>query len=574
MLSSNEPNQKSRPWLLGWLSYFSHRTSPDTPQVFINPSCANEDCTKDFRSYSNPIQTSPILSTNSVASSPTSNEDYIRQHIFNSHNYNHNHSHSHSHNYGYSHGPNQNQNQSQPHQPRQSLTLSLTSERRNSQQTNASSVMSEDQFSSASCHQRDSKERSRLGELWSKARRKHPHYPRFHWPHRLRSSLASTTSLSHEDPHECLQQQQQQQQQMDQYQQQSPQFLQQQQQQSDSGRLYLLPSIQQYSKRQSIGSLISGDLPPVPSRPSSVFCSQPASPNFAALMKDGCLFDYEDDDIEPCSLEPPSIDRWTVKQELVQLALDGVFCSPIDAHTASLDRHVLQVGCGDASWAINVALEYPKSIVVAMDDREGGPPPNRRTVPRNFKFIRCYHTLLDGLRSMPDHAFDLVHVRFLLLSYTGAEYQALINECWRVCKPQGFVEIIEMDMRMYFGTIRVDTSASQRLNSEVIHVIESRSLDPRLARRLQDFFHDLKQLGQSTSAYTSLPLGVWGGRLGVMFREDVETLFNIFQPSVADLNDTTERSEQDMDHQFEKVNREMEQSRAFMNLHYAYAQKL
>ncbi|KAL0094530.1 hypothetical protein F4703DRAFT_1728870 [Phycomyces blakesleeanus] len=326
---------------------------------------------------------------------------------------------------------------------------------------------------------------------------------------------------------------------MDQYQQQSPQFLQQQQQQSDSGRLYLLPSIQQYSKRQSIGSLISGDLPPVPSRPSSVFCSQPASPNFAALMKDGCLFDYEDDDIEPCSLEPPSIDRWTVKQELVQLALDG---------------------CGDASWAINVALEYPKSIVVAMDDREGGPPPNRRTVPRNFKFIRCYHTLLDGLRSMPDHAFDLVHVRFLLLSYTGAEYQALINECWRVCKPQGFVEIIEMDMRMYFGTIRVDTSASQRLNSEVIHVIESRSLDPRLARRLQDFFHDLKQLGQSTSAYTSLPLGVWGGRLGVMFREDVETLFNIFQPN--------------MDHQFEKVNREMEQSRAFMNLHYAYAQKL
>ncbi|KAI9013791.1 hypothetical protein CLU79DRAFT_768750 [Phycomyces nitens] len=521
MFSSNESHTKSRPWVLGWLSYFTHRTAPDTPQVFINPVRVNEDCKDYNKAYPNTIHTSPILSTHSIASSPASNEDHIRQHI-------------------YSNG----------HQPRPSLTLSLTSERRNSQQTNCSSVMSEDQFSSASCHQRDSKERSRLGELWSKARRKHPHYPRFHWPHRLRSSLASTTSLNHEDPHEC-----------------------QQQQQGDFGRLYLLPSIHQYSKRQSIGSLISGDLPPAPSRPSSVFCSQPASPNFAALMKDGCLFGYDDDDVEPCPLEPPSIDRWTVKQELVQLALDGVFCSPIDAHTASLDRHVLQVGCGDGSWAINVALEYPKSIVVAMDDREGGPSPNRRTVPRNFKFIRCYHTLLDGLRSMPDHAFDLVHVRFLLLSYTGAEYQALVNECWRVCKPQGFVELIEMDMRMYFGTILMDTT-SQRLNSEVIHVIESRSLDPRLARRLQDFFHDLKQLGQSTSAYTSLPLGVWGGRLGVMFREDVETLFNIFQPSVADLNDTSERSEQDMERQFEKINREMEQSRAFMNLHYAYAQKL
>ncbi|KAI8381353.1 S-adenosyl-L-methionine-dependent methyltransferase [Radiomyces spectabilis] len=442
-----------------------------------------------------------------------------------------------------------------PHRP--TVANSLSSERRNSQQTIGSSVLSDDQFSSSSCHRRDSNERNVLSELWSKARSRHPHYPRFHWPHYHHRrtnhihSLSSSPRRSDEVvlvlPDNSL---------ASSY------------QDHQHRRPPSLMAQHRHGKRHSITSLISGDNTPVSvgSRPASIFCSQPASPNFAALMKDGHLFDYQDDeDIDPYYLDEPTdrTDRWVVKHELVHLALDGLFCSPLDV---TADKHVLHVGCGEGGWGIEMALRYPKWIIVGIDDYEGGPSPNRRIVPRNFKFIRCYDTLLEGLKSLPDHAFDLVHCRFLILSYSFEQYRQLVKECWRVTKPGGFVEIIEMDMRIYHGRPLVG-SVAQTLNSEVIHVMESRSLDPRLARRLHDLF-DISV----KSNYTSLPLGVWGGRLGVMFRDDVHDLIDSFQTAVAELKQTETRDDQQLEAEFELMDEEMELQRAFMNLHHCFAQ--
>lgn len=105
--------------------------------------------------------------------------------------------------------------------------------------------------------------------------------------------------------------------------------------------------------------------------------------------------------------------------------------------------------------------------------------------------------------------------------------------------------------------------------------MESKSLDPRLARRLKDLFgdgHDRHVMYHGS--YSSLPLGVWGGRLGVMFREDIHRLFELFEPAVAEFNGTPVRTDKELESAFESMDAEMESQWAFMNMHHAYAQKI
>lgn len=213
-------------------------------------------------------------------------------------------------------------------QHRPSITISLTpsvvsSERRNSQQTISSSfTTSDDQYSTtaASYYQRrDSSERSILSELWSKARRRHPNYPRFHWPHRHAQSLGSSP-------------------------QQQPPYMRVQPPTADdsitaaqaAAAAASCPSSYRHQhyyprhfKRHSISSLMtSADNTPSGSRPNSVILSQPTSPNFAALLvkrqnEDDDVDNYWLSDEDSCSCQIFKKERWMIKHELIKLAVDG-----------------------------------------------------------------------------------------------------------------------------------------------------------------------------------------------------------------------------------------------------------
>lgn len=110
-------------------------------------------------------------------------------------------------------------------------------------------------------------------------------------------------------------------------------------------------------------------------------------------------------------------------------------------------------------------------------------------------------------------------------------------------------------------------------NITVISVIESQSLDPRLARRLQDLVVEQEEELLIEVKYISLPLGVWGGRLGVMFRDDIHALIESYQPEIADLNQKSTRSENELEYKIEIMDHELDSNRAFMNLHLMVIQK-
>lgn len=105
-------------------------------------------------------------------------------------------------------------------------------------------------------------------------------------------------------------------------------------------------------------------------------------------------------------------------------------------------------------------------------------------------------------------------------------------------------------------------------------MIESKSLDPRLARRLPDLLDETITNEMVEAKYISLPLGVWGGRLGVMFRDDVHALIESMQIDVADLKENGQvRSDGELDYKLDIMDHELDANRAFMNLHLMLIQK-
>lgn len=83
----------------------------------------------------------------------------------------------------------------------------------------------------------------------------------------------------------------------------------------------------------------------------------------------------------------------------------------------------------------------------------------------------------------------------------------------------------------------------------VVSAMKKKKLDPRLPRHLQDLFFKLLVDDQPASSrrrqnsyqvkYNSLPLGVWGGRLGVMFRDDIHDVLEALNVTTTADNDTT-----------------------------------
>jgi hypothetical protein len=70
--------------------------------------------------------------------------------------------------------------------------------------------------------------------------------------------------------------------------------------------------------------------------------------------------------------------------------------------------------------------------------------------------------------------------------------------------------------------------------------------------------------------YTSLPLGIWGGRLGVLFRDSINELF--FE-NIKLLKEELIEGIIPHDSDIEAMNLELDSQKAFMNLHHVYARK-
>ncbi|KAI0399400.1 S-adenosyl-L-methionine-dependent methyltransferase [Xylaria palmicola] len=108
---------------------------------------------------------------------------------------------------------------------------------------------------------------------------------------------------------------------------------------------------------------------------------------------------------------------------------------------------VLDVGCGTGIWAIDFADGHPEAEVIGTDISPSQP----EWVPPNLKF-----EIEDCTQSWtyPRNAFDFVHLRYLFGSIS--DWDALYAEAFKVCKPGGWVEVVEpsVNLRSDDGSVR------------------------------------------------------------------------------------------------------------------------
>lgn len=190
--------------------------------------------------------------------------------------------------------------------PRPSITISLSPNgRRNSQQTTCSSVhTAESQYS---YYRRDSNsDRSILSELWSKARRRHPHYPKFHWPHSRRDETQQLILNHHHNNNDY------------------------QQHESSLPSSFRQHHFPRHLKRHSISSSLAtttNDNTPFGSRPNSIiYPSQPASPSIKPTihLNNNSNSNNNNEYVDSYWLQRPTDRlRWNIKHELAKLAVDG-----------------------------------------------------------------------------------------------------------------------------------------------------------------------------------------------------------------------------------------------------------
>ncbi|KAJ6174503.1 hypothetical protein N7485_005240 [Penicillium canescens] len=99
-------------------------------------------------------------------------------------------------------------------------------------------------------------------------------------------------------------------------------------------------------------------------------------------------------------------------------------------------QHILDVGTGKGSWAIDVADMFPSATVRGV----GLFPPPVSWVPPN-----CILEIDDVLQEWTwQQPFDLIHIRILDAAFTHEEQERLYRQCYESIHPGGWVEQLEM----------------------------------------------------------------------------------------------------------------------------------
>jgi ubiquinone/menaquinone biosynthesis C-methylase UbiE len=87
-----------------------------------------------------------------------------------------------------------------------------------------------------------------------------------------------------------------------------------------------------------------------------------------------------------------------------------------------------------------MSTDYPRSSFTGIDISPIYPGDIK---PRNLAFYTA--NVLEGL-PFADNTFDFVYMRFLMTAFTEDDWQKVVKELIRVCKPNGWVEFMEGDL--------------------------------------------------------------------------------------------------------------------------------
>ncbi|CAG8515722.1 4573_t:CDS:2 [Funneliformis mosseae] len=163
------------------------------------------------------------------------------------------------------------------------------------------------------------------------------------------------------------------------------------------------------------------------------------------------------------------------------------FSSPVEQMLQS-GANVLDLGCGFGQWLIDLGKEYPGCDYVGIDYEENFQ--SQFNVPKNVKFLK-HNFLLNGI-PYKDNTFDFIHMKIIMKYFTEAEWKTLmVPEIFRVCKPGGWIEIMDSDYEVFnIGPKTRNYHQARKIDLyEIINEISTN------LNQLQDIMNESQELG-------------------------------------------------------------------------------
>lgn len=156
-----------------------------------------------------------------------------------------------------------------------------------------------------------------------------------------------------------------------------------------------------------------------------------------------------------------------------------------------------------------MAVAFPNSHVIGMDIEQAS---STGPIPRNYSYAP--DNVLEHL-PVQDRTFHFVHQRLLVAAIPAVHWPSVVRELVRVTRPGGWIELIECGIDAINPGPLTNQLFTWGLEASLPRGIDARVI-PHLDKHLSEngLYHVQK-------GHVDIPIGPWGGRLGVMMQEDL-----------------------------------------------------
>ncbi|RHZ83180.1 hypothetical protein Glove_99g334 [Diversispora epigaea] len=206
-------------------------------------------------------------------------------------------------------------------------------------------------------------------------------------------------------------------------------------------------------------------------------------------------------------LDNDEVDRLTLQHYIFCNIWGGNFSSPVE-NILTNGAKVLDVGCGPGVFSLELANRYPRSSFTGVDIVNNYP---QSIKPENTTFIKSNVT--DGL-PFADNSFDFVYMRFMMLAFTLKNWPRVINELTRVCKPGGWIEVMERDI-LWFN----EGEGVRNWRTKIVEGMREKGIELIISPYIPNFFRANEQLINFKSDERIEPLGAWAGIIGKAYSQ-------------------------------------------------------
>ncbi|HET9922164.1 MAG TPA: class I SAM-dependent methyltransferase [Ktedonobacteraceae bacterium] len=243
--------------------------------------------------------------------------------------------------------------------------------------------------------------------------------------------------------------------------------------------------------------------------------------------------------------------RLIEQDQLVTAGMGGLF-----SERANLDgiRNVLDVACGSAGWAQEVAFTYPDIKVVGVDvSRAMIDYARAQAKVQRLNNASFYVMDIQKPLDFPDNSFDLVNARFINF-LPAAAWTPLMQEFRRITRPGGTVRLTESEWWYFTNSPALDT-----INSMIIRALKKQggsfSESGRFTGVLPMLGRFLREAGCTNIGYKAHAIDFsFGTEAYEGFRLDATIAFKLFQPFVVKMGVTTR---EDVEQTYEQMKLEM-----------------